>query len=79
MPSDKKGITVRFEEDELARIEALAKKCIVNPTTVIRWGVNAILDYHEASGGKITLPLDFAGFFSAANPIQLEKGNGTNG
>lgn len=60
MPSDKKGITVRFEDEEMDRISELAKRYNVNVTTVIRWAINALYDYVQANGGKITLPLDFS-------------------
>lgn len=65
MASEKKGITVRFEDDEMERIALLAKRYNVNPTTIIRWAIIALYDYVEANGGKITLPLDFSKIYES--------------
>lgn len=65
MATDKKGITVRFEDEEMERVNELARRYNVNSTTVIRWACNALYEYVEANGGKITLPLDFSMIFEA--------------
>lgn len=63
---NKKGITVRFEDHEMAQLEELAARYHVSSSTIIRWALKALCDYVEANGGQITLPLDFSAFYRAA-------------
>lgn len=65
MASTKKGITVRFEDDEMDALEELAKRYRVTSATIIRWSLAALNDYVARSNGQITLPLDFSGFTAA--------------
>lgn len=73
MATEKKGITVRFEDEEMDRVNELARRYNVNATTVIRWACNALYEYVEANGGKITLPLDFSLIFQAVEARATEE------
>ena len=70
MATNKKGITVRFEDHEMKQIEALAERYSVNSTTIIRWALKALGDYVAARNGKIQLPLDFSDFFEKSGTGQ---------
>ena len=59
---DKKGITVRFEDHEMAKLEQLAARYHVSSATILRWSLQALAEYVEINGGKIILPLDFTNF-----------------
>jgi|694.fasta_scaffold117753_3 hypothetical protein len=63
MATNKKGITIRFEDDEMAKLDELAARYHVSSATIIRWALKALGEYVEANGGKITLPLDFSTFY----------------
>ncbi|MDC0088134.1 hypothetical protein OAI07_01185 [Akkermansiaceae bacterium] len=72
MPSNKKGITVRFSEDEMEQLDALAVSYGVSSATVIRWALKALVEYVEMNNGKITLPLDFTEIMkqsASVNPL----------
>lgn len=60
MNTPKKGISIRFTEDEMSMLEALAERYDVPMTQILRWSVKALDDYVETRGGKLTLPLDFS-------------------
>lgn len=64
--SNRKGITVRFEDSEMDKLEELADRYHVSSATIIRWALKALADYVEINGGKITLPLDFSAFYRQA-------------
>lgn len=67
MPANtRKGITVRFEDDEMAKLEELANRYHVSSATIIRWALKALAEYVDANGGRITLPLDFSAFHAVA-------------
>ena len=57
MATLKKGITIRFEDEEMAQLEEVAARYHVSSATIIRWALKALLDYVEANDGKITLPM----------------------
>jgi len=57
---DKKGITVRFEDHEMARLEQLGARYHVSSATVLRWALQALVEYVEINNGRIVLPLDFS-------------------
>jgi len=57
---DKKGITVRFEDDEMAKLEQLGARYQVSSATILRWALQALVEYVEINGGRIILPLDFS-------------------
>lgn len=71
--SNRKGITVRFEDQEMQQLEELAKRYHVSSATIIRWALKALADYVEVNGGKITLPLDFSAFYHAAEKYPTLK------
>lgn len=85
MANAKKGITVRFEDEEMARLDELAADFHVSSATIIRWALKALSDYVQSNGGKITLPLDFSAIFEQAKlskpEAELPKPlrNGTEG
>jgi len=56
----KKGITVRFEDEEMARLEELARCYQVSSATILRWALRALAEYVRHKGGKLVLPLDFS-------------------
>jgi hypothetical protein len=59
---DKKGITVRFEDHEMQKLEELAVRYHVSSATVLRWALQALVEYVGINGGRIFLPLDFSNF-----------------
>jgi hypothetical protein len=59
---DKKGITVRFEDHEMAKLDELAARYHVSSATILRWALQALAEYVELNGGRILLPLDFSNF-----------------
>lgn len=64
MPTNKQGITVRFEDDEMKAIDEMAKRFRVSSATVIRWAIQALNEYVQKNHGRITLPLDFSEYFA---------------
>lgn len=56
----KKGITVCFEDEEMARLEELARCYQVSSATILRWALRALAEYVRHKGGKLVLPLDFS-------------------
>ena len=79
MATSKKGITVRFEDDEMEALDALAKKYKVTSATIIRWALAALDDYVKANGGRVILPLDFNDFLKAAKPVRdFDRGTTLN-
>lgn len=73
--NNRKGITVRFEDDEMAKLDELAARYHVSSATIIRWALKALADYVEVNGGRIVLPLDFSSFYQQAEkyPQALDK------
>jgi hypothetical protein len=55
----KKGITVRFEDKEMEKLDELAERYRVTSATVLRWALRALSDYVDLNNGRIMLPLDF--------------------
>lgn len=73
MASNKQGITVRFEDDEMKAIDELAKRFRVSSATIIRWAIQALNEYVEQNQGRITLPLDFSEYFAPiSHKIELK-------
>jgi hypothetical protein len=68
--SNRKGITVRFDDAEMAKIDELAARYHVSSATIIRWALKALAEYVEAHQGRITLPLDFSSFYNQAEKYQ---------
>jgi hypothetical protein len=64
--SNRKGITVRFEDEEMAKLDELAARYHVSSATIIRWALKALADYVEINNGRIVLPLDFTTFYQQA-------------
>lgn len=71
--SNRKGITVRFEDHEMEKLEELATRYHVSSATVIRWALKALAEYVEVNDGKITLPLDFSSFYQKASEFPSLK------
>lgn len=63
MTTQKKGISVRFTDKELDRLETLADRYNVPMTQIIRWAITALDDYATANDKKLTLPVDFTSVF----------------
>lgn len=59
MTLGKKGITVRFTDEEMRQLEELAERYQVSLATILRWALRALAEYVEQCDGRITLPLDF--------------------
>ena len=70
--ANRKGITVRFEDDEMEKLEELAKRFHVSSATIIRWSLKALADYVEINQGRIVLPLDFTTFYQKAATFPAE-------
>lgn len=70
--SNRKGITVRFEDDEMAKLDELAQRYHVSSATIIRWALKALADYVEINNGRIVLPLDFTTFYQKAATFPAE-------
>lgn len=51
--------TLRFDDDQSAKLKALASKYKVTDAQIIRWALDALHDYVEAHGGRCMLPIDF--------------------
>lgn len=68
MAAGKKGITVRFEDHEMDQLDRLAARYRVSSATVLRWSLQALSEYVDVQGGRITLPLDFSNV-SEAGPV----------
>lgn len=58
MATDKKGITVRLEEDELKALDTLAQRYRVSSATIMRWALRALADHVERNDGRLVLPLE---------------------
>lgn len=69
MATNKQGITVRFEDEEMEALDRLAKRYKVSSATIIRWALTALNDYVAANNGRVVLPLDFTEFL--ARPPRL--------
>lgn len=53
------ALGVRFEEDQAKQLKELATRFRVKEIDVIRWAVDALIEYVKRSGGKLHLPIDF--------------------
>ncbi len=58
MATQKKGITVRFEESEMQELDALADRYRVSSATIIRWSLRALANHVERNEGRLVLPLE---------------------
>jgi predicted transcriptional regulator len=52
--------TIRMPRDQAEKLHNLAERFGVTDAVVIRWAVEALLDYAAAHGGTIHLPLDLS-------------------
>lgn len=71
--SNRKGITVRFEDSEMELLEELAKRYHVSSATIIRWSLKALSEYVEINGGRLTLPLDFSTIYQKAKDYSINS------
>ena len=60
LPGSVKPISVRLTTDQQDRLGALAGKLGSNQAMIIRWSVDALLDYVDACDGKLTLPVSYS-------------------
>jgi hypothetical protein len=67
MATEKKGITVRFEESEMQELDALSDRYRVSSATIIRWALRALANHVERNDGRLVLPLEL-GDDAAAKP-----------
>lgn len=58
-PMKTPAFSVRLDDDQATQIEALAKRFRVKEIDVIRWAVDALIEYVHRHGGKLHLPVDF--------------------
>ena len=56
-----KPLQLRLTPMQKQKLGELAETMGLPKVQLIRWGVDALLDYVERNGGKITLPLRFPG------------------
>lgn len=75
MAVGKKGITVRFTDEEMKQLEELAERYQVSLATILRWALRALAEYVEHCDGRITLPLDF----TRLTPAVLENSSAQQG
>lgn len=66
-----KPLQLRLTPAQRQRLDDLAGVMDLPKVTLIRWSVDALLDYVERNGGKLTLPLRFPG--------EGEEGGGDKG
>jgi predicted transcriptional regulator len=59
MATEKQGITVRFDEDEMQELGSLADRYRVSSATILRWALRALGNHVERNEGRLVLPLDF--------------------
>ena len=80
--ANRKGITVRFEDEEMAKLDELAARYHVSSATIIRWALKALADYVTVNDGRIVLPLDFTTFYQQAKTYpaleQVDQAEGNN-
>ena len=55
-----KPISVRLSAEQQERLAELSSRLGSNQAMLIRWGVEALLDYVDANDGSLTLPLSYA-------------------
>ena len=67
MVTQKKGITVRFEESEMNELDALSDRYRVSSATIIRWALRALANHVERNDGRLVLPFEL-GDDAAAKP-----------
>lgn len=58
MSEGKRGVTVRFEDDEMAELERLAKRYRVSFATIIRWALHALAEHVGRNEGRLILPVE---------------------
>jgi hypothetical protein len=73
MKAVKKGITVRFEEHEMRKLDELAHRYQVTSATIMRWSLKALYDYVERNEGRIVLPLDFSRLLDGDGVAAMRK------
>jgi hypothetical protein len=56
-----KPLQLRLTAAQRQRLGELAEVMDLPKVTLIRWSVDALLDYVERNNGKLTLPLRFPG------------------
>ena len=63
---DKKlgAISVRLNERQHSGLKNLSQTTGLDPAQLIRTAVDGLIDYANAHGGRLTLPLDFTKFFT---------------
>lgn len=83
--NNRKGITVRFEDAEMEKLEELASRYHVSSATIIRWALKALAEYVEVNNGRITLPLDFSTVYAKASEfshptpsLEIVEGNSSD-
>lgn len=60
MHTQKKGLSIRLNDEEFSAVETLAERYNVPMTQIIRWAIQAFQDYSRTQDHRITLPIDFA-------------------
>lgn len=55
-----KPTTLRLPREQQEALTRLAERLGVSESAVIRWAVDALLQYAEAHGGQLILPLDLS-------------------
>ncbi len=61
MPKAKSSVvTIRMDRAQTEAVARLASKHGVTQAVIIRWAIDAFLQYAEAQGGRLHLPVDLS-------------------
>ena len=52
--------TIRLPKEQAEKVREMAERFGVSDSVILRWAVEALLDYAAAHGGTIHLPLDLS-------------------
>lgn len=66
-------IGVRLKSAQRAGLQRLADKYGVEMVDVLRWAIDALLQYCEAHEGRLVLPVDFNESFTTFPAAQASK------
>lgn len=63
-----KPTTLRLSREQQEAVTRIAERLGVSESAVIRWAVDALLQYAEAHGGQLILPLDLSQQWERVRP-----------
>lgn len=70
--------TIRLPQEQAAKVRELADKLGVSDSIILRWAVDALLEYADAHGGTPHLPLDLTAQWQQVT-AQAERETGQSG